>query len=241
FIDALFGKKLEFSPPPATANDLIARAVAGGYPEAFPRVPARRRAWYRSYVTSLVQRDIRDLAEIEGLREIPNLLALIAARNAGLLNLASLSSDSALSRPTVGRYFSLLQAIFLVHTVPAWVRSRKKRIVKSPKVLMTDSGLAAELAGITIESAAGQDRAGRLLESFALMELRKEAGICRTRPELYHFRTHAGVEVDGLLEAPDGSIAGVEVKAGATVSASDFRSLRFLQDSLGDRFRAGVV
>jgi len=241
-IDIAFSSNPSFEVRGSSQADVVKRAVTGGYPEAVRRTADRRAPWFRSYVTTLIQRDIRDLAQIEGLREIPNLLGLIAARNTGSLNYSALASDTALSRPTIQRYFSLFEAVFLVRTIPAWASNLGTRLVKSPKILMVDTGLAASLSGLTEPYVARDPNlAGRLVEGFALMELRKLADVSSTHPTLYHLRTHGGIEVDAVMEAPDGRLVGVEVKAAASVGSSDFNGLRFLQERLGDRFHLGMV
>jgi predicted AAA+ superfamily ATPase len=243
FIAAAFGDAppaLSRRPP---SDSLTDRVLRGGYPEAF-RIESdeRRRAWFDDYVTSILQRDVRDLARIEGLTELPRLLALLAARPMAQLNYADLSRGIGLPQSTLKRYFALLQAVFLVRLLPPWHTNMGKRLVKTPKVLVTDTGLAAHLMGINAARLAG-DRGllGGLLESFVAIELIKQAGWSSDPPALYHFRTHEGDEVDLVLERRDGAVVGIEVKSAATVTAADFKGLRALADAAGRRFRRGIV
>ena len=138
-----------------------------------------------------MQRDIRDLANIEGLTAMPRLLSLLAARATGLLNFAELSRTSALPQSTLKRYLSLFETTFLVQLLPAWSSNRGKRLVKAPKLLLNDTGLLAHLLGINAEL---PEQAGPLLENFVAMELRKQSAWARTRIQLFHFRTHTGRE-----------------------------------------------
>lgn len=244
FVDALF--KGEFPPPGEEAEGTSAlheRMLAGGYPEALGRsTERRRRAWFDSYVTTILQRDVRDLANIEGLTELPRLLSLLATRTASLLNYAELSRSAAMPQSTLKRYFSLLETTFLIQLLPAWSANLGKRLVKAPKLMFGDTGLASSLQGLNAERlSTNLQLAGPLLENFVAVDLYKQASWSRTQPSLFHFRTQKGEEVDVVLEDNAGRIAGIEVKSAATVSARDFRGLRTLAEATGDRFRCGVV
>jgi hypothetical protein len=185
---------------------------------------------------------VRDLAHVEALHALPNLLALLAARVSGLLNLADVGRDAGVPHTTLTRYLALLETVFLVHRLPAWSPNLGKRLVKAPKLHVVDSGLACHLIGAEAHRLS-EDRPllGRMLETFVVSELRKQLSWTDRQTRLYHFRTAAGSEVDIVMERADGTVASLEVKAGATVAASDFAALRVLRDQLGSRFRAGVV
>lgn len=246
FIDAVFARTLSDLAPSRQAQpvrDLARRVVRGGYPEpALKRSPARRAAWFRDYVTTILQRDVRELANIEGLTALPHLLAILAARTAGLLNLADISRLSGLTQTTLKRYFVLLEATFLVELLPAWHVHVEKRLVKSPKLFVADSGLAAHLVDLdAAHLLRDRTRLGPLLETFVVGELHKQAAWSRTRVRLHHFRTQAGQEVDVVLEDARGRVVGVEVKAAASLSSSDFNGLRALREAAGERFVRGVV
>lgn len=222
---------------------LFERLLRGGYPEALDRrSEARRRAWFGSYVTTILQRDVRDLSNIEGLTELPRLLSLLAARAASLVNYSELSRGASMPQSTLKRYISLLQTTFLVRMLPAWSGNLGKRLVRSPKLLVCDTGLISSLQGLNAERlAADPVLIGPLLENFVAMELTKQSTWSRTQPRLFHFRTQAGQEVDIVLEDAAGRVVGVEVKAAATVGARDFKGLRALAEATGERFRRGVI
>ncbi|MBI4700192.1 MAG: ATP-binding protein [Deltaproteobacteria bacterium] len=244
FIDALFAAaKPDLGATGEARADLVERALRGGFPEAVARGDLeRRRAWFRSYVTTMLDRDVRHLANIEGLTDLPRLLTLLAARSASLLNVAELSRSMGLPHTTLTRYLALLERAFLVRRVPAWAGSRARRVVKMPRVWFPDTGLLGHLAGLTSARLADDPTAvGPLVETFVASELAKQLGWSRTRAEILHFRTHAGREVDIVLEADDGRLAGIEVKAAATVGAADFKGLGALREAAGKRFHRGVV
>jgi predicted AAA+ superfamily ATPase len=237
--DGTIGKAMEVS----TREDLAARLVRGGFPEAIQRTNDERRgAWFASYISTILQRDVRDLARVDGLHALPNLLKLLAARTSGLLNLADVSRDAGLPHTTLTRYLALLETVFLVHRLPAWSPNLGKRLVKAAKFHLVDTGLACHLIG-TDAGRLNDDRSllGRMLETFVVGELRKQVSWTDPHTTIYHFRTATGSEIDAVLEKPDGSVAGVEVKAGATVGPSDFAALQELREGLGKKFIAGVV
>lgn len=242
FIDHLF----EEAPLTTTGGelaDLPERLAAGGYPEPLERPPGKRRdAWFEAYVTTILQRDIRELSRIEGLAELPRLLGLLAARTANLLNVSELSRASGLPQSTLKRYLGLLEATFLVQKLPAWSSNLGKRLVKSPKIHLVDSGLALHLAGLTAERlAASPGLLGPFLETWVVGELRKQAGWADHRVRLHHYRTATGREVDIVLEDRAGSIVGIEVKAAATATRKDFAGLESLAQAAGRHFRRGIL
>ena len=242
FIDGLYGAGF---PPRQTERlgaELVERIVAGGYPPALARPAGRRRAnWYRNFIEAQVQRDIGELARIASLDVLPRLLGLAATQTARLFNLSSLASRFQLSRPTIGSYMMLLQRVYLLEQLPPWYSNRGKRLIKTPKLHMGDTGLACALLGVSA-AALRNDRPllGHLLETFVFQELRRQATWHDDPVEFFHYRDKDRVEVDIVLES-GGRVAGVEVKAGGTVTASDFRGLRKLRDASGDHFAAGVV
>lgn len=243
FLKRLFDGTLAKAKSTAATHDLPARLACGGYPEAVERKDKdRRSAWFASYISTILQRDVRDLARVDGLHALPNLLKLLAARASGLLNLAEVGRDAGLPHTTLTRYLALLETVFLVHRLPPWSPNLGKRLVKAPKLHLVDTGMACHLVGADSQRLS-TDRSllGRMMETFVVGELRKQLSWSDPHTSLYHFRTSTGSEVDVVLEKPDGTVAGIEIKAADTVAASDFAALKTLRDQLGDRFRAGVV
>lgn len=244
FIDALFSDALSsFTPSLESWTALLDRLLIGGYPEVLTRATeARRAAWFNAYVTTLLQRDVRDLAQIEGLTSVPRLLTLLATRASALLNFSELSRSSTMPQSTLKRYLALLETTFLLCPLPAWSSNIGKRLVKAPKMVLSDTGLVAALSVVGKERLlVDRGLVGPLLENFVVMELRKQAVWSRTRPQVFHFRTQAGQEVDVVLEDGAGRLVGIEVKASATISTHDFKGLRALAETAGARFHRGVV
>lgn len=223
--------------------ELAERITAGGYPAALVRATARRRtAWYRDYVETMVQRDVRDLARIASLDILPRLLALAASQSARLLNITNLAGPFQLSRPTIRDYVTLLERVFLLEELQPWHSNRLSRMVKTPKLHLSDTGVAAALLGMDADTlAADRDVLGQLLETFIYQELRRQASWQEDDVRFHHFRDKDGYEVDMVLERGARHVAGIEVKAAATVTVADFRGLRKLAAAAGTRFTAGVV
>lgn len=243
FLDILFTGTFKTQTCQRLKADLPERIVTGGYPAALARENTRRRkAWYRGYTETLVQRDIRDLAHIRALDALPRLLALAAGQTARLVNITDLASPFQLSRPTIHDYVTLLERIFLLELLPPWHSNLLSRLIKTPKLHLGDTGLACSLLGLDA-AALTQDRAvlGFLLETFVFQELRRQASWYEDEIRFHHFRDKDGAEVDIVLERSTQEVAGVEVKAAATVTAADFRGLRKLKEAAGKRFAAGVV
>lgn len=243
FLDTLFARDFPTRTSQRLGLELAERIVAGGYPPALERPTARRRAaWYRDYIETLVQRDVRNLARISSLDVLPRLLTLAAGQTARLLNVSDLAAPFQLSRPTIRDYVTLLERVFLLESVPPWHSNRLSRLIKTPKLHLGDTGLAASLLGVDAE-ALTKDRSlfGQLLETFVYQELRRQASWGDLPIDFYHFRDKDGAEVDIVLERGARQLAGVEVKVAASVSSADFRGLRQLKDATGERFVAGLV
>jgi predicted AAA+ superfamily ATPase len=246
FIDRLFSNKpVVWTEKAATVgrDELLETVLVGGYPPAVARPSATRRDnWFRSYVMTTLQRDIRDLANIADLSAVPRLLSVVAARAGGLLNFADLSRSVALPQTTLKRYFALLEATFLVQLLRPWATNLGKRVIQTPKVYLNDTGLLTYVLGATVDRLKAEGNlAGEIVENFVMMELRKQSTWSATQPELFYWRTASGQEVDLVLEDRAGRVAGVEVKASATLSANDIRGMRALESAAGKHWVRGVV
>lgn len=243
FLEALFHGGFRSSSHERLGKELAERVVAGGYPAALARAtPRRRTIWYRDYIDTLVQRDVRQLARISELGALPRLLSLAAGQTSRLLNVADLSSPFQLSRPTIRDYLTLLTNVFLLEELPPWHTNRLSRLIKTPKLHLGDTGVACSLLGVDAEAlAADRPLLGQLLETFVFQELRRQASWHEAPVSFHHFRDKDGVEVDIVLEGSGQRLAGIEVKASATVTSADFRGLRKMKEAAAERFAAGVV
>jgi len=245
FLDAVFSPELSQSNGATEERDSLFQSIlTGGFPEVIQRASeARRKAWFNAYITTILQRDIRDLSRIEGLASIPRLLSLLAVRSGHLLNFSEISRTSGLPQATLKRYMALLEATFLIKLLPPWSANLSKRLVKSPKIFEIDTGLLGYLIGMDKNRLNTEpELAGTLLENFVIMELTKQISWSQTRPQMFHFRTQVGgKEVDIVLEDAAGRIVGIEVKAAHTVKAGDLAGLKLLAEEIQERFVRGIV
>ncbi len=242
FLDSLFDGGPRFQAVERLGTELADRIVAGGYPAALVRPKGRwRTEWYRSYVETIVARDVRDLARIRHFDALPKLLSVAAAGTAQLFNATKLASTFGVSRVTIADYVALLERVFLLERVQPWHGSRLKRLAKTPKLHLGDTGLACAVLGIDVASiAVHRPMLGHLLETFVYQELRRMATGHPDSHVFHHYRDKDGAEVDIVIQRGL-AVAGVEVKAASTVHRADFGGLRKLRNALGPRFAGGVV
>ena len=243
FLERLFEGELQSQKDAIVGDDLVQAVLRGGFPEAIGRESERRRQdWARSYLNSILTRDLRDIAEIEKLTELPKFVRLLAEHSGQLVNYSQFAGGINVNQRTAHRYVGLLEQIFLMTTLQPWFSNVLKRIVKTPKLHFLDSGLLAAARGLTFDRIkADRGAFGALLESFVFSEVLKLMTASDLRLTPHHFRDRDAREVDIVLERDDGMVAAIEVKASATVKASDFSGLRALADACGDRFAFGAV
>ena len=242
FVDALFSAEKLPTVSTVTISDVLNLASIGGYPDVQTRASDRRTYWFESYISSLMDRDVRDLSNIEQLTALPNLLELIASRSGALLNNSDLSRSLELPLTTLKRYLTLLELLFLVVPARPWFGNFGKRLIKVPKMYLNDTGLLCHLLGTDVAAISTNGKLlGAIFENFVFMELLKQLTWSQTRAKLFHFRTVNGQEVDFVLEAADGRIVGIECKASSTVKADTFKGLKALKELVGNKFHRGIV
>jgi predicted AAA+ superfamily ATPase len=216
--------------------------VAGGFPEAVRRTEARRMRFFDSYLDTVLERDLATIARVHERANVRLLLTAVAATTGSILNMDGLARDLGIAANTVRAYLDLLETLFLIHRLPAWHTNRLNRLVKAPKIHVVDSGLLAHLLDADAERVLADGAvAGALVETFAVMEVVRQAAVDPNSPRLYHLRDRDRHEVDLLLERRDGTVVGIEIKASASAGADDFRGLRLLRERLGDRFAFGAI
>jgi uncharacterized protein len=227
----------------ANATTMMEHVLAGGYPEMRRRANgARRQAWARDYIRTLMERDVRDIAQIERLGDMPRLLDLLATQCGQLFNAAGTGAPLSLDVRTLEKYLTILERLFLIQRVPAWSRHEANRLVKTPKLHFLDAGLQATLTRLTSDLLLTQrTRWGATLETWVHAELRKAIALSPEAWYLSHYRDKDQVEVDFVLEDSLRQVIGVEVKAAATVMPQDFKGLRRLQMHAGEHFVSGIV
>lgn len=242
FLDHAFRGKAPPVANPAVGLDLVDLVLAGGYPELLARTPARRQPWARDYTRAVITRDVRDVADVARLDEMPRLVRAVAHHAGQLVNFAELAGQLGLDAKTARRHLAILEQVYLVRRIEPWFTNRLKRMIKTPKLHFLDTGLLAALQGLTAERVVSERaQFGALLESFVFAEVSKLISWTDHEVTIHHYRDKDQYEVDLVLEREDGAIVGIEVKAAATVTEQDFRGLHRLAAACGDRLKIGLV
>lgn len=243
FLKAAFSGRLSKPAELIIGDDLVQAVLIGGYPEMLRRKdPKRRQVWARDYMRAIVQRDVRDIANIEKLDRMPHLLQVLAHHSGQLTNFTQIGGLIGFDDKTTRKYVAIFEQLFLVRRVEPWFRNRLKRLVKTPKLHFLDSGLLGTVLGLTRDRIA-RDRSifGPLLETFVFSEVLKQVSWFEESCTLWHYRDKDQDEIDIVVETGSGALVGIEVKASATVNAGDIKGLRKLASACGDDFKLGIV
>jgi predicted AAA+ superfamily ATPase len=229
-----------------TREDYATRVCVGGLPLAVRRTQAARARWFDDFVRQSVERDALELSRVRQRQSLVELLTRLASQTGQLLNITKAAEAVGVERKTAEVHLRLLEDLFLVVRLPGWGKTLRSRVSVRPKVHLVDSGLAARLLRLTPARLATLDPAaltefGNLLETFVVGELRKQASWLDEQITLGHWRTSDGTEVDLIAEFDDGQVLAFEVKANQRAAGTDVSGLQQLRDTLGSRFRAGIV
>ncbi len=234
--------------PPQRVNSTLSRddyadlLVAGGYPAALRRVsPVARARWFAGYLAAVADRDLAEFVDLRRPGLLARLYRAVAEQTAGLVARATLAEQLEAAPRTVSAYLDLLSHVHLIHELPGWTPGLSAKAGRRPKTHVVDTGLAVAALGMSADRLAATTRVGAMLESLVVAEIRKQVVLLDRPPLLAHFRDRSGVEVDLVVEAPDGRVVGIEVKSATTADQADARGLRFLAERLGRRFALGLV
>lgn len=224
---------------PQKDKDITLFTDKGGFPEAFKREErGRRDKWFEAYLKGLLEKDIYALSNINQPLLLHNLLHHIAYRCSSTVNFTDLATKLQCSVLTLKKYFSLLQMMFLICPLPVWHRNKGKRLVKTPKVYLIDSGL---LSYLLQADSTDLNLRGVLFEQFIFNELQKQISWMDESLNLSHWRTTDGKEVDFIVENRKGHVVAIEVKAKVTLTSFDWASLKLLETEIGADFVRGIV
>ena len=243
WIDQAFAGRILQASTPAVGEALVERVLRGGYPEAVARPAGRRRTtWARQYIDALIERDVRDIAHIDKLDQLPRFLRALAHTAGQMCNYTQLGAQVGLDGKTALRYCGVFEQMYLLQRIDVWARNRLSRVVKTAKLQFLDAGLLASLLDLTAQEVA-QDRTrfGNVLETFVFGELLKHSTTAQDDYRLMYYRDADKFEVDVVIENAAGQLVGVEVKAAATAKAGDLRGPKTRAALAGPQFRLGVV
>jgi predicted AAA+ superfamily ATPase len=231
-IDILFTKGIEaLTAPSLASNELLDAIVKGGYPEIL-KINSKRgmSLWFNAYISTYVERDIRDVGELRDISAFIRFYNIIAPRSCGLLNKSSLANEANLSEATISNYLSMLEMIYQISLLKPYSSNVSKRFIKSPKLFMTDSGIYCHLLDIhSHEELIKSAHKGNIIETFVYSELLKHKSYSETQPQIYHYRTTDQKEIDFIIEKAD-KIFAIEVKSSQKVNTASFKHITDFQN-----------
>jgi len=230
-IDMLFSKGVtSLKPANISHNELFTAIVNGGYPEIMKIKSKRGKSlWFNAYISTYVERDIRDVGELRDISAFIRFYNIIAPRSCGLVNKSDLANDASLSEATISNYLSMLEMIYQISLVQPYSSNISKRFIKSPKLFMTDSGLFSHLLDIhSADELHGSVHKGDIVETFVYAELLKHISYSEIQPQLYHYRTNDKKEIDFIVEKRD-KVFAIEVKSSKSIKKEAFVHISHFQ------------
>lgn len=243
WIDNVFKGRILKCTQPSEGIKLVERVLKGGYPEAVARKTSKRREkWALQYVNAIIQRDVRDIANIEKLDQLPRFLSALCATVGQMTNYTKLGGQVGIDSKTASKYIGIFEQMYLLKRLPAWSNNKLNRVVKTPKIQFLDSGLLSTLINLnTDEIQKDKTRFGNALETFVYSELLKHTTNAEGAYQIMYYRDADKVEVDFVVENSLGHIVAIEVKASATVNEKDLKGLKKLSNLIGEQCRAGIL
>jgi len=242
-IDVLFSKGVEALETSVLKNDDVFEAIVnGGYPEILKIDSKRGKSlWFNAYISTYVERDIRDVGELRDISAFIRFFNIIAPRSCGLVNKSNLASDANLAESTVSNYLSMLEMIYQISLLKPYSSNISKRFIKSSKLFMTDSGLFSHLLGIqSAEALMSSTHKGDVVETFVYSELLKHIAYAETQVQIYHYRTSDKKEIDFIVENTD-KIFAIEVKSSQSIKKEAFKHIVDFQSSGLNKEIIGIV
>ena len=245
-IDYLLAGSFQSRPVSFASREKIANLILqGGYPEVQSKSPRAKQIWFKSYIEGRLYKDFESLYAARGdyHSKLQAMVPYLAGLSGNLLKYSNIANDLELNDKLVKNYIEILDLMFIVHRVPAYLKNRAKRLAaRMPKIHYVDTGLACNLLGLRSEDQLlNSQYYGGLLESLVYMECCKQASWAEEEVGMYHFRDNRQREVDIVLERGNGKIIGIEVKASASVNIQDFKGLVALAEFSGKVFEQGIV
>lgn len=231
-LDILFTKGIEaLTAPSLKYNELLDAIVKGGYPEIL-KINSKRgmSLWFNAYISTYVERDIRDVGELRDISAFIRFFNIIAPRSCGLLNKSNLANEANLSEATISNYLSMLEMIYQISLLKPYSSNISKRFIKSPKLFMTDSGIYCHLLDIhSHEELVKSAHKGSIIETFVYSELLKHKSYSEIQPQIYHYRTTDQKEIDFIIEKTD-KIFAIEVKSSQKIDTASFKHITDFQN-----------
>ena len=243
FLERVLNGEIGPHDPDFSKKEFLQRALTGGYAEPGALSHRGRRRWHRDYIDAILSRDLLDITNIRKIEALRQLVEVTAAWSSKLIDIAEIARGLAINRATVENHLAALRTVFLLDRLPPWTRTDYARVGKKDRLFVTDSGLMASLLGYPEDpDRLNDDQTGKLAECLVYTELMALADVSDGRFSVYHYRDSEQREIDFLIVDDEGGFIGIEVKAGLTVRARDFRHMNWFRENLaGSRPFKGVI
>jgi predicted AAA+ superfamily ATPase len=245
FIDDIFANNIASyqQKEPEAISDIISKIYVGGFAYAVKNNNNKiRQTFFKNYLTSLIERDIKEVANIEGLIKIPTILQAIASNVGNLNNYANLARVIGIKEPTLKNYINLLKIIYVVEELKPYYSNKLKRLVKTPKLYLNDTGLLCHINGSDKSYLRDNPQAlGAVLENFVYNELAKLIELSDTDYNIYYLRNQTGLEVDFVIQHPNGRLCLIEVKSSANFDKSSITNMAKISQELGGEVISNIV
>ena len=221
--------------PFSAAETEKAGLLRGGHPEVLAR-PKAASLWFSSYLQTYLERDVRSITAVQDLSTFRRFIALLATRHGQVLNKSDLASPLGISVPSVSRWMDILEATAQIIVMQPFYDNLGKRLIKSPRIYFSDSGMACHLLGIETEAELEKSPfMGAIFEGFIASEIVKAQANAGKRRELYYFRDQQGLEVDFVVPGKNGSVTLIEAKSSKTIKPEMAKPMLSLTDSWKQR------
>ena len=229
---------------PFTRVEYARLIVNGGYPDAQGRRGRRREAYFRNYLSRVLDHDAGELSGLAHIDRMETIFLLLAGKPSQVYVRANVSRAVGIPESSMNGYIRLLEDLCLIHTLPAWGKNYSKRALGKPKIVLSDTGLVCSLNGMAesfLADIENGNELGPLIEAFVINEIIKQQSWSETDFTAFHFRDKDGKEVDLVLELRGGDVIAIEIKAASSISRKDFTGMKALKDALGARFHCGLL
>jgi len=216
----------------------------GGYPEVQSRTAKRKKAYFKNYISRVLDHDAVELSGLAHLDRLNKLFTLLAGNPSQIYIRSNVSRLMGIPESSMNGYIRLLEDLCLLNSIPAWGKNYSKRAINRPKIVLSDTGLISSLNGLSsdfLSNIENGNEFGPLLETFTIAEILKQQTWSETDYKVFHYRDSDNKEADLVLELDNGKIIAIEIKAASSFSRSDFSGLKTLRDMLGNRFHCGVL
>lgn len=243
FLDLVFSGKLQMQQLTCSQDDVISRALIGGFPEVIQYSEKAKRNWHQDYITSILERDLKDIVNIRRKDSMRSLVAILAAWSSNFIDISAIGADLAINRITLESYINALETLYLIERVRPWTKTDYEIVGKKDKIFFSDTGLMSSILGWKQELIRfDSDRIGKVVETFIFQELAAQINYYMGEYELFHYRDKQKREIDFIVERDDGMLALIEVKAGSAINAKAFRHIKYFKAHIAPQRKiVGIV